>query len=237
MSNVFQFKQFSVDQTSCAMKINTDGVLVGALAEANDPKSILDIGTGTGVIALMLAQRFQSVQIDAVEIDISAAQTAGENFANSPFADRLNIFPTDFQSYFKDHPVKKYNVIISNPPFHLNSLESPEAKRSLAKHTGNGFFEELIERAVKHLSDNGSLWLILPLQAAELVEELAKQVGFHLQKEIAVHSFSHSKPHRLILSFGFDEISTVISKLVIYEAVNRYSKEYTKLLQPYFIAF
>jgi tRNA1Val (adenine37-N6)-methyltransferase len=111
MSSVFQFKQFSVDQTGCAMKINTDGVLLGALSEANDPRSILDIGTGTGVIALMLAQRFTSAQINAVEIDTFAAQTAGENFENSPFADRMNIFPTDFQSFFKDNPSKKYDFI------------------------------------------------------------------------------------------------------------------------------
>ena len=141
---MFQFKQFSVDQTGCAMKINTDGVLLGALVYADQPKNILDIGTGTGVIALMLAQRFTSAKIDAVEIDSTAAETAERNFKNSPFAERLSIFPTDFQRFFNTHPANKYDLIISNPPFHLNSLESPEAKRSVAKHTGEDFFEELI---------------------------------------------------------------------------------------------
>jgi len=219
------------------MKINTDGVLLGALAKADDPKSILDIGTGTGVIALMLAQRLTSAQIDAVEIDTSAAQTACVNFKNSPFADRLNIFSTNFQSFFKDHTVKKYDLVISNPPFHLNSLASPEAKRSLAKHTGHDFFAELIKATVEYLNCGGVLWLILPLQAAELVKSLAHQHKLYLKKSINVHSFEGSAPHREIVSFGFKEVSAEISKLVIYKAVNSYSDEYKQLLQPYFIAF
>jgi tRNA1Val (adenine37-N6)-methyltransferase len=237
MSSIFQFKQFSIDQTGCAMKINTDGVLLGALAEADDPKNILDIGTGTGVIALMLAQRFTSAQIDAVEIDNSAAKSAGKNFENSSFADQLNIFPTDFQTFFKNYPSKKFDLIISNPPFHLNSLESPEVKRSLAKHTDHDFFKELIKDTAEHLTGNGSLWLILPLETAELVKEFAGRFGLYLQREIEVYSFTHSEPHRLIVSLGFIKVSAEISKLVIYETVGNYSDEYKQLLGPYFIAF
>jgi tRNA1Val (adenine37-N6)-methyltransferase len=129
MADLFRFKQFSVDQTGCAMKINTDGVLLGALAQAENPKHILDIGTGTGVIALMLAQRFTTAKIDAVEIDIIAAETAGTNFKNSPFSDRVTVFPKNFESFFDDNRERKYDLIISNPPFHINSLESPKAKK------------------------------------------------------------------------------------------------------------
>jgi tRNA1Val (adenine37-N6)-methyltransferase len=234
---MFQFKQFSVDQTGCAMKINTDGVLLGALADADQPKTILDIGTGTGVIALMLAQRFSSAKIDAVEIDNSAAETARQNFKNSPFADRLSIFPTGFQCFFSTHPENKYDLIISNPPFHLNSLESPEAKRSVAKHTGDVFFNELTRGVSDHLSGTGSCWLILPLQTAALVLKLAKEHGLHLKKKIEICSFENSELHREILVLGFEEVSVEISKLVIYKAVNEYSDEYKRLLQPYFVAF
>src|SRR3978361_1442419 len=101
---MFQFKQFSVDQSGCAMKINTDGVLLGALADANNPETILDIGTGTGVIALMLAQRFTTAQIDAVEVDEVAAETPNKNFNGSPFAGRLQVHPTAFEQFFDNFP-------------------------------------------------------------------------------------------------------------------------------------
>src|ERR1700743_597427 len=121
MKGVFHFKQFAVDQTGCAMKINTDGVLLGALTEADKPETILDIGTGTGVIALMLAQRFTDAKIDTVEIDIDTAQTAERNFKASPFADRLTVYALGFESYFEKYPEKKYDLIVSNPPFYIDS--------------------------------------------------------------------------------------------------------------------
>ena len=234
---MFQFKQFSVDQTGCAMKINTDGVLLGALAEADDPKSILDIGTGTGVIALMLAQRFVSAQIDAVEIDSLAAQSAGKNFQNSSFADRLNIFSNDFQSFFKEYPFKKHDLIVSNPPFHLNSLESPGTKRSLAKHTNHNFFAELIEDSASHLTNSGLMLLILPLQAAELVKKLAGQFGLYLQKTITIHSFENDLPHREIISLGLNNIKLNNSHFVIYNEPKIYSDMYINALRDFFTIF
>ena len=237
MSGIFQFKQFAVDQTGCAMKINTDGVLLGALANAVNPQSISDIGTGTGVIALMLAQRFSSAHIDAVEIDESAAVTAAKNFQNSPFVDRLKVYQQDFQSYFEEHPGKKYDLIVSNPPFYLNSLESPKANKTVAKHTDKSFFEELIEGIAKYLTENGLFWLILPLPTAELVKNMATYNALFPHKAISILSFDHSEPHREILCFGLKEIEVENSKFVIYESVGNYSAEYKQLLKPYFIAF
>jgi len=219
------------------MKINTDGVLIGAFAEAADPQNILDIGTGTGVIALMLAQRVANAQIDAVEIDELAAATAGNNFANSPFSNRLSIFPVGFERFFEEYSDRKYDLIISNPPFHLNSLESPKAKKALAKHTDEDFFERLIKAIAERLTQNGLCWLVLPLQAAGLVRGLAKLYKLYVQKIIVVHSFAHSTPHREIVCFGFREISIQISNFTIYKAPGAYSDEYEQLLQPYFIAF
>ncbi len=126
---MFQFKQFSVDQTGCAMKINADGVLLGAMADANKPAKILDIGTGTGVIALMLAQRYTDAKIDAIEIDADAAQTAKRNFTASAFADRLSVYASGFESYFEQFPKRKYDLIVSNPPFYIDSLKSPVLKK------------------------------------------------------------------------------------------------------------
>jgi len=219
------------------MKINTDGVLLGALAEVDEPKDILDIGTGTGVIALILAQRFPLAKIDAVEIDRTAAQTAGRNFENSPCAERLNIFPSDFKGFLTENSDRKYDLIVSNPPFHLNSLQSPKAKIALAKHAGENFFEGLIEEIAMHLTKAGLCWLILPLQVADLVKELASINNLFLKKVITLYSFENSVAHREILCFSLKQYKLESSKFVIYESVGNYSAGYKQLLQPYFIAF
>src|SRR5260370_18448549 len=159
MPGIFKFKQFDVDQRGCAMKINTDGVLLGALVDASDPKTVLDIGTGRGVIALMLAQRFNDAHIDAVEIDPIAAQTAERNFNNSLFSQRLNIYPIGFEQFFDQHPGKKYDLIISNPPFFITSLKSPKANKELSKHTDEDFFKNLISVLSQHLLFDGLVYL------------------------------------------------------------------------------
>lgn len=237
MAGIFQFKQFSVDQTGCAMKINTDGVLLGAMAAHYDPKRIIDIGTGTGVIALMLAQRFDGAKIDAVEIDTSAAQTAAENFGNSKFKDRLELFPGSIEEFFGYRLEDKYDLIVSNPPFFLNSLESPKEKKNLAKHTDAGFFEVLVKDVVKHLSEYGLCWLVLPLATAVLVKELAAINGLNMQKVIKIHSFGTSEPHREIVCFGFGNVSMETTNFTIYGAENTYSDQYKTLLQPFFLNF
>lgn len=237
MSKNFRFKQFSVDQTGCAMKINTDGVLLGAIAARDNPGKVLDIGTGTGVIALMLAQRFANAQIEAVEIDVSAAETAAKNFKNSVFNERLQIFPSNIETFFEEHPENKYDLIISNPPFYLNSLESPKAKKTLAKHTDADFFEGLIKNIAEHLLPNGLCWLILPVQTAILIKELSMQNGLYQQKTIVIRSFENSEPHREIVCFGFEEVLMETTNFTIYEAAAIYSDEYKMLLQPYFLNF
>ena len=233
---MFRFKQFNVDQTGCAMKINTDGVLLGALADADQPGNILDIGTGTGVIALMLAQRFPQTEINAVEIDETAADTAKQNFANSKFADRLNIYPLDFENYFKQHD-KKYDLIVSNPPFYINSLESPGEKKTLAKHADADFFERLIKLVADHLTDNGKFWLILPLQTAQLVKVIAVEIDLNLRQAINVLSYPDSEPHREILVFSMDDKKELDDWFVIYNELKLYSQQYVDALKPFFTIF
>jgi len=233
---LFRFKQFTIDQANCAMKINTDGVLLGAIAGADDPVSILDIGTGTGVISLMLAQRYTNAMIDAVEIDPAAAETAGRNFKNSNFHERLNIYCADINE-FDEHLERKYDLIVSNPPFYINSLESPVERKTLAKHAEASFFEMLIKDIAWFLSEKGSCWLILPIGTAAEVKALIKQNGMSVSRTISVHSYPHSAAHRVILCFGFDEVPQQTSKFTIYKTAGIYFEEYQRLLQPYFIAF
>jgi tRNA1Val (adenine37-N6)-methyltransferase len=234
---MFRFKQFNVDQTGCAMKINTDGVLLGALTQANEPANILDIGTGTGVIALMLAQRFTNAKIDAIEIDEPAAQTAKLNFENSPYSNRVHACAMSFSEFFERHPEKKYDLIVSNPPFYINSLESPGAKKSLAKHADESFFENLLQNASRHLNDSGTFWLILPLQTAELVNIIAYQYNLNRQKKISVLSYPDSIPHREILVLTLDETLETDEQFVIYEHPKVYSQQYQNALKSFFTIF
>lgn len=219
------------------MKINTDGVLLGALAAVNQPENILDIGTGTGVIALMLAQRFANATVDAVEIDKAAAHTARINFQNSKFNDRLALYAHSFEDYFENHAQKKYDLIVSNPPFYINSLESPEAKKNMAKHADGDFFEGLIKAVANRLTHTGTCWLILPLDTAELVKTIAQQNNLHLQKTIAIKSYPDSKPHREMLVFGLNDAMSNDEEFVIYREEKVYSDEYQNALRDFFTIF
>lgn len=234
---MFHFKQFSVDQTGCAMKINTDGVLLGALAGTDKPESILDIGTGTGVIGLMLAQRFNTAQIDAVEIDGNAAQTAAANFAASPFAGRLKLYAASFEQFFKDNPGSKYNLIVSNPPFYINSLKSPGAGKQLAKHADDDLFGNMMSLIPAHLNDGGQLWLILPIDTAGLVKELAADNQLYLNEALNILSYPTSAPHRQILVFGKNQTKLQQSDFVIYDAPKQYSGQYRTALHNFFTIF
>lgn len=234
---MFHFKQFSIDQTGCAMKINTDGVLLGALANADEPQHILDIGTGTGVIALMLAQRFANATVDAVEIDKAAAHTARANFQNSKFNNRLALYAHSFESYFDNHAQKKYDLIVSNPPFYINSLESPQANKNTAKHADNDFFENLVKAVSKHLTATGTFWLILPLDTAELVKTIAQQNKLYLKKVIAIRSYPDSNPHREMLVLGLNDDKAVDEEFVIYKAEKVYSDAYIDKLKDFFTIF
>ncbi|MFD0793819.1 tRNA1(Val) (adenine(37)-N6)-methyltransferase [Mucilaginibacter litoreus] len=234
---VFRFKKFAVDQTGCAMKVNTDGVLLGALASAEDPQQILDIGTGTGVIALMLAQRFPNAKVDAVEIDASAAETAKKNFVTSIFNDRVCVYANSFESFLYDHPGRHYDLIISNPPFFLNSLASASENKSLARHTDMAFFERLIESVSIHLSDTGKCQLILPLPVAEMVKSLLNNYDLMLQNVISIKSFENSVPHREIITFGGSTVKFEDSNVVIYRKPKVYSDQYATLLKEFLTIF
>ena len=236
MSSVFRFKQFSVDQSGCAMKINTDGVLLGATASAENPKTILDIGTGTGVIALMLAQRFPDATIDAVEIDLASAQTAEQNFRNSPFSDRLTLHKISIKEFWLQKQHQQYDLIVSNPPFYLDTLISPMENRTLAKHAVPQFFENLIQTVPDFLLPDGKFWLILPIKTATVVKVLAQNSLF-LQKEISVFSFSDDLPHRYLLSFGLTQTKTFHTSFTIYKEQKNYSEAYQALLKEFLTIF
>ena len=232
--HIFKFKQFEVDQTGCAMKINTDGVLLAALVESNNPKRILDIGTGTGVLALMLAQRFISAQIEAVEIEEQASATAKKNFQLSVFNDRLNVENTSIQQYKSND---QFDLIISNPPFFVNDLKNIEEKKGIARHTNEVFFDELIAKVNALLIDSGSFWFILPIKQAELLVERANDYNFKPVKIIHLHSDKFKLAFRYIVCLKRNSTSIKIDHFYIYEDEKIYTRAYKELLKDFFLGY
>lgn len=237
MAGIFRFKQFDVDQSGCGMKINTDGVLLGALASADSPEKILDIGTGTGVIALMLAQRFGKAQTDAVEIDKEAAVTAGKNFRHSRFAERLHLYGGSFRDYFKNAAAGKYDLIVSNPPFFLNSLKNTDRQKHTARHTDHNFFSDMLSMGANHLNKDGHISLILPPETAAAITTYATTAGLYVEGETAISSFPDAVPHRQIITFGFNGTEIARKSFVIYQREKQYSAQYQQALKDFFTIF
>ncbi|MBR4521045.1 MAG: methyltransferase [Paludibacteraceae bacterium] len=191
MSTGFQFKQFFVKHDRCAMKVGTDGVLLGAWAPRSAIYRILDIGTGSGLIALMLAQRFTDAQIDAIDIDADACAQAAGNFASSPWADRLHATHCSLQDWQMVNG-KLYDLIVSNPPYFVDSLKNPDAARSTARHNDTLPFGELVTISAKLLAPGGTLAIIVPAEVEELLQDL---VAAH-QLQCSQRCYVHPKPGR-----------------------------------------
>lgn len=234
MGSIFRFKQFEVEQRDCAMRINTDGVMLGAIVQHSNPLHILDIGTGTGVIAMMLAQRFPGAMVDAVEIDKPATLRARQNFSASPFADRLRAVHASMEVYDTS---KKYDLIISNPPFFVNDLKNPESRKSVARHADENFFEALVLKAEMLLSAEGLLWLILPVKQADFVIDKARVQNMVLLKEISICSDISKPVIRKIICLGRGPAPLKQERFYIYEAEGVYTDAYKHLLKDFFLAF
>lgn len=232
--SVFKFKQFEVDQQGCAMKINTDGVLLAAKASHPSPAEILDIGTGTGVIALMLAQRYPAARVEAIEIDEQAASTAEYNFQQSIFKDRLVGRHVAIQDYVSD---KQFDLIVSNPPFFLNDLRSEERRKGIARHADLDFFNALVVKSSVLLNDGGRLWLILPPKQADLVVGIAALNGMSLLERIQIHSDESKPVFRQIIVLGKANVELLESHFFIYQSFQQYTKSYEQLLKDFFLAF
>jgi tRNA1Val (adenine37-N6)-methyltransferase len=234
MGSIFKFKQFEVNQSGCAMKINTDGVLLGAIVQKNDTKQILDIGTGTGVIALMLAQRFPEALVDAVEIDESAASAASANFNNSNFSGRVKAHHCAIASYNTD---VKYDLIVSNPPYFVNDLKNPEQRKGIARHADQDFFELLLMKTSELLTDDGCIWLILPVKQAEFVVAGAAAFDLALGERINVCSDESKPVFRHIICLQRKVVAPKISNFFIYESEKIYTEAYKRLLKDFLLAF
>jgi tRNA1Val (adenine37-N6)-methyltransferase len=200
-NDTFHFKQFAVQHAGAAMKVNTDGVLLGAWTPLAPGGRALDVGAGTGVIALMLAQRHARLLIDAVEIDEAAAQQAAANVRQSPWSARIQIIHAPFQQFARD-TAARYQLLVSNPPYFVNALPPADAKRRVARHATTLPGADLLAGAATLLTPDGRLSVILPCAEGELFITQAAASGFHCIRKTAVHAVTGKPPKRLLLLFA-----------------------------------
>ncbi len=230
----FQFKKFSIQQNNTAMKVGTDGVLLGAWTTIKEG-NVLDIGSGTGLIAIMIAQRSKTAIIDAVELETDACQEAKVNSENCNWSSRIAIHHTTIQDYY---PPKKYDLIVSNPPFFINSTKATNSERNSARHTDGLPFIDLIEAVLRLLKSSGLFSLILPLLEAERFIDLAKEQELFLNKKWLVKPTSTKPVKRVLMEFSLT-IQPVFHKELIIETATRhqYTKDYISLTKDFYLKF
>ena len=235
MSNTyFQFKQFRVEQERCAMKVGTDGVLLGAWANVASASRILDIGTGTGLVSLMLAQRQPAAQITAIEIDEAAALQAQENFQASPWSNRLKCQAIALQDFKKEKHLP-YDLIVSNPPYFNNSLKNPDKQRTQARHTDTLSYDELMQ-AASLLDNDGIFALVLPAQAQKEIEAIAQKAKLHCCHLTKVLPKVESAPKRVLIEFRKQPTTTpVTDQLTIEIERHVYTPEFKKLTDAFYL--
>ena len=232
----FNFKQFTIQQDRCAMKIGTDGVLLGAWCPIdNNPFSVLDIGAATGILSLMLAQRSNAEQIDALEIDEDAYEQCVENFEASPWSDRLFCFHAGLDE-FVDEPEDEYDIIISNPPFYSEDFKTDNSQRDLARFQDALPFEDLVEAADLLLSENGIFAVIIPFKEEERFIDLCAEVELFPIKVTRVKG-SHNTPIvRSLLAFKRYELSVLtVDELVIEINRHEYTDDYINLTKDFYL--
>jgi tRNA1Val (adenine37-N6)-methyltransferase len=236
-NTAFAFKQFNVKQDKCAMKVGTDAVLLGSWIQPNGSTHILDIGTGTGVIALMLAQK-TSASIVGIDIDGIATQQAQENVDESKFKNSITLFNSSFQDFVKTTSLK-FQLIVSNPPFFEQSLKSSDEKRSNARHADVLPFEDLLDGVIKLLDEKGKFCLILPTLEAEKFRGMAQKKGLFLSKLLRVKSrVDKDIDKRHLMQFEFTPTEFSEETMAIEEDERHsYTQAYKELTKPYYINF
>ncbi|MGI5308566.1 tRNA1(Val) (adenine(37)-N6)-methyltransferase [Rheinheimera sp. WS51] len=239
MSAGFQCKQFYIAHDRCAMKVGTDGFLLGAWAPLPTTGKILDIGAGSGLISIMLAQRSQGlVPITAIELDTSAAKQARDNIRLCPWSNSIDLITADILAY---QPTERYRLIVSNPPFFQQSMPAKQANRQLARHTDSLPFNRLLEKAATLLDNNGVFALILPSAVIDAFIQLAHSSGWQLQQHCLVFTKAN-KPQRSLICLVPANSQTALkprrqTQLLIHNPDGSYTAEYQQLLADFYLKF
>lgn len=241
--STFSFKKFNVVNERSAMKVNTDGVLLGAAMSVREGDSrLLDIGTGTGTIALMAAQRLLEnaslpVRISAIDIDEPSATEAEMNFKNSPWAEHMEALNLSLDEYAVQLPAEeKFDMIFSNPPYFEDSLTAPDERKSTARHTSDGLsYRDIFEFAKERLTDNGRVSLVLPADQEAAICRYARMCGLHLLKILRVRTVPRKAPIRIIIEFSRYRKDTPDDTILTIQSEGKYTQEYLSLTRDFYL--
>ncbi len=234
-NDYFQFKKFTIQQDKTAMKVGTDGVLLGAWCSVDNRKSLLDVGCGTGLISLMLAQRNDDAHIQAIEIDEDAAQQAYENVASTEWRNRIEIHHISFQDFVASES-DKYDLIVSNPPFFTDSLKNKSTKKTLARHDETLSFSDLLTGVSAILHDDGLFCVVLPIDQKEVFTLLAKINGLYLNRILYVKPTPAKDVKRVLMEFSFYNVIHQEEEMILEEfGRHQYSDKYIELTKDFYL--
>ena len=222
--SVFRFKQFTIIQEKSALKVGTDAVLLGAMVSSVQEGHILDVGSGTGVLSLMMAQRSQKALIDAIELDQFAAEESLSNFKNSAWSDRLKLHHADFFKWTSD---KEYDLIVSNPPFYLDGLKPEDERSAISKHAAFDF-ADFFRKCAGFLRPEGILWMIYPSNTDKEITRCFEASGFHLSKKISVYG-KPGRLNRFVVSLSKSPCPFIAEDFLVRDETNAYSDQYKEL--------
>jgi tRNA1Val (adenine37-N6)-methyltransferase len=232
VKNKFDFKQFSVYHDRSTMKVGTDGVLLGAWTDITQAKRILDVGTGSGVIALMLAQRTdEKTHIDAIDISLTDCEQARENIAQSPWPNKISVHPSSLQHFES----KQYDLIVSNPPYFINSYKPPTAGRTNARHTETLGHHELLLHSKRLLNSSGKLAVVLPFTEANQFQEIALHNGWYWARKCTFQSRVNKPIERVLLELQLVGGSLNEETLVLYDENSEWSTAYRDLTKDFYL--
>jgi tRNA1Val (adenine37-N6)-methyltransferase len=229
----FHFKQFSIAHDQSTHKVGTDGVLLGAWVSVAGVQNILDVGTGSGVIAIMLAQRTSvEAHIDAVELQEHDATQAATNVKNSPWPEKVSVVHSAIQDF---RPTHRYDMIVSNPPFFINSWLPPDENRSKARHSQDLSFSDLLENISRLLTPNGRFAVVLPFTEGEHFIDLAEGSGFYISRKTAFRSRQDKPVERLLIEFSQQPVEVETEELVLYVRNEEWTEEYRGLTRDFYL--
>ena len=229
----FRFKQFDVQQADEVFKVGTDGCLLGALADIENAETILDVGTGTGLISLMIAQRNTTAMITAIDINAYAVSVSRKNFSNSPFHERLSCIESNFITEFECDA--DFDAIVCNPPFFKNSLPNQDLKKAMARHEIHGGVIQMLPKMASMINENGTISIIIPSERVEEVAISAQENTLYISERVDIRPFSDQAANRTFLNLTKTLKTLLYREYVLYHDQNELSVEAKELLQPFYL--